>query len=28
MKLANVSVNKTMKVCEVKNNTQIYQWMK
>lgn len=28
MKLANVPVNEIMKVCEIKNNTQIYQWVK
>ena len=28
MKLASVPVNQMMKTCGVKNNTQIYQWMK
>ena len=28
MKLANVPVNEMMKACGIKNNTQIYQWVK
>ena len=28
IKLANVPVNEMMKVGEIKNNTQIYQWVK
>ena len=28
MKLANVPMNEIMKACEIKNNTQIYQWVK
>ncbi len=28
MKLASVLVNQMMKTCVVKNNTQIYPWMK